>query len=100
MRLVAGVDVCVRCGNGPPSQVCAAPYDLNVTEVDMDQPHGELYIDCDGDPHFICHTPPNVDFEGLRTAIEKWIMTLEDQIERKDECPLSDPTADLVTGVK
>jgi hypothetical protein len=73
MRVIAGVDVCVRCGN---------------QRDDINQPHGELYIDRDGKAHFDCHTPGDVGFDGLALAIEKWIALLQDQMDRQDECPL------------
>jgi hypothetical protein len=83
MRVVAGVDVCVRCGNAP----------------DETQPHGELTIDREGNAHFECHTPGTVEFKGLRVAIEKWIALLQDQIAREDECPLKPLTYTCVHGV-
>lgn len=54
---------------------------------DLNQPHGEIFIDENGKPHFQCHNP-GVSFDELRTALIKWRDLLTDQLEREEECPV------------
>ena len=49
--------------------------------------HGELYLDSEGQAHFICHTPGNMTFVEVREALSKFIDLFLDQIEREEECP-------------
>lgn len=53
---------------------------------DYGKPFGELYIDGDGEAHFICHTADE-DFEQTEIAIKKFIALLQGQIDRREECP-------------
>lgn len=49
--------------------------------------HGELYLDEDGEAHFICHTPGDMSFQDARIALLKFIVVLKDQYNRQQECP-------------
>jgi len=49
---------------------------------------GELYIDEDGKAHLDCHIHNSVKFEQAEDALVKFVDLLQDQIDRKTECPL------------
>ena len=53
---------------------------------DQAKPFGELYVDNNGEPHFICHTS-DTDFEGTKDVLIKFVALLQDKIDREDECP-------------
>ena len=55
--------------------------------INMNTLHGELYLDDEGEAHFICHTPGNMPFDEVRAALAKFIELLEDQVDRQAECP-------------
>lgn len=57
----------------------------------VDQPDGrvlfgELWLDAEGEAHFICHTKDE-DFLKTKTAFEKFIAILQRQIAKERECP-------------
>lgn len=47
---------------------------------------GELWIDNEGEAHFVCHTK-NDDFPATKAAFEKFIALLQRQIQDEKECP-------------
>ena len=49
---------------------------------------GELYIDDAGKAHLDCHIHSSVKFGEAEAALVKFIELLQDQIDRKSECPL------------
>lgn len=55
--------------------------------VGESQLFGELYLDDDGEAHFVCHTDGAMSFEQAREGLEKFITILQDQMERQQECP-------------
>jgi hypothetical protein len=55
-------------------------------ERDSYQLFGELYIDKEGEAHFICHTK-NDDFKQTKVAIQKFIVLLQGQLDREKQCP-------------
>jgi hypothetical protein len=52
--------------------------------------YGELYLDAEGEAHFICHTKDD-DFQATRRALKKFIALLQDQLDRERECPFFKP---------
>lgn len=76
-------------------QVLLGVGTLRIAQVDMhwdmQQPYGELYIDAEGEPHFICHTTGD-DFAQTKAALIKFIGLLQSQLDREDECPLKPPS--------
>ncbi len=48
---------------------------------------GELRIDEWGKAHLDCHIHSSVTFAEAREALEKWIVLLQDTIDRRKECP-------------
>lgn len=50
--------------------------------------YGELYLDANGKAHWVVHTK-DTDFRATEIAIEKFIALLQDQIDRKEECPFN-----------
>lgn len=50
--------------------------------------HGELYVDAEGEAHFICHTQDD-DFAATREAIIKFIGLLTEQLMNARSCPLN-----------
>lgn len=53
---------------------------------DTSKPYGELYIDGDGEAHFICHTTGE-DFQETEIAIRKFMALFQSQIDGRDNCP-------------
>ena len=49
--------------------------------------HGELYIDDEGEPHFICHTPAGMSFIEAHEGLIKFIAILQNQVDKQEECP-------------
>lgn len=49
---------------------------------------GELYLDDEGKAHFDCHIHSSVKFGEAEAALIKFIWLLQEQIDRKAECPL------------
>ena len=49
---------------------------------------GELYIDDDGKAHLDCHSHNSVTFGEAEAALVKFVGLLQDQLDRKSECPL------------
>ena len=49
--------------------------------------HGELYLDENGEAHFICHTPANMTFKESRMGLVKFIAILQNQVVNQEECP-------------
>lgn len=50
---------------------------------------GELYLDREGEPHFICHTSGLLTFTEARTGIQKFISLLRRQLDEQETCPYS-----------
>lgn len=53
---------------------------------DTNQPSGELFIDTEGEAHFICYTS-DTDFSKTKEAIWKFICILQRQIVNEKLCP-------------
>ncbi len=49
--------------------------------------HGELYLDENKKPHFMCHTPAGMTFTELRDHLLQFIALLQSQYDRQEECP-------------
>ncbi len=49
---------------------------------------GEIYIDEQGKANLDCHIHNSVGFDEAQGALLKFIELLQDQIERREECPL------------
>lgn len=49
---------------------------------------GELYVDDEGKAHLDCHIHSSVTFHEAHEALVKFVGLLQDQIDRKGECPL------------
>lgn len=68
--------------------VCALPR----AEGEQRQPPegaqlwGELWIDAEGEGHFICHTQDD-DFLKTRAAFEQFIIILREQLANQQQCP-------------
>lgn len=54
--------------------------------LDSRQPYGELWIDKNGEPHFLCHIEGE-NFSEAKVAIEKFIAVLQQQIDNEEHCP-------------
>ena len=52
---------------------------------------GELYLDDDGEAHFICHTPGDMSFSEAHNGLQKFIDLLESKFEKQKECPHYEP---------
>lgn len=90
----AGRD-CRTCTGVNCTCVCHNPAATGVDgegegERETDAPFGELYLDAQGEPHFICHTA-TTDFAATKVAINKFIALLQSQVERESECPYFAP---------
>lgn len=49
--------------------------------------HGELFLDKEGNAHFVQHTPGDMTFLEVREGIIKFIALLQSQYDRRKECP-------------
>jgi len=58
------------------------------SERDLDQAYGELYIDEDGDAHFVCHTHTE-NFAETEIAIRKFMALFQKQLDGRDKCPFA-----------
>lgn len=57
---------------------------------DKSLPHGDLYIDTEGQAHFQC-TTKGEDFYQTRDALLKYIGLLQRQIDNERQCPFFKP---------
>ena len=59
-----------------------------LTEFERDVTlHGELYVDDEGEAHFVCHTPGDMPFDEARAGLSKFVKLLQDKLDAQAECP-------------
>lgn len=58
---------------------------------DNEQPYGELYLDAEGQAHFVLHTEGE-DFGKTEIAIRKFLALLQAQLDGRGKCPFNQST--------
>lgn len=77
-------EAAIRCG-------CKCEFSpVPAVEAGESRLWGELFLDADGTPHFICHTR-DTGFAATKDAFVKFIGLLRSQLDRQTECPYYAP---------
>ena len=53
---------------------------------------GELWLDAEGEAHFLCHTPGERTFDETREGLTQFRDLIQDQLDRERECPMRQET--------